>query len=161
MVLNQSYEPLAICSPKKAIILLYLSKADLISDDPERELQTVNNSLPFPSVIKLSNYKKVPFRSVEITRRNIFRRDNHQCQYCGSKTSMLTIDHIFPKSRGGLETWENLVTACFECNNRKGNRTPEEAKMPLLTKPSKPSYVQFMFGNTGSIKETWKPFLYM
>jgi len=80
----------------------------------------------------------VPFRQLALTRRNLFQRDNHCCQYCGQQGGQLSIDHILPRSRGGLDRWENVTTACLRCNVRKGNRTPQEAKMPLRHQPHRP-----------------------
>lgn len=84
-----------------------------------------------------------------------------RCQYCGSPSAPLTIDHIIPRSRGGGDTWENLTTACIVCNNRKGNRTPEEARMRLLTQPRKPNHVLFLRQYIGRVDESWKPYLFM
>jgi len=159
LVLNQSYEPISVCSPRKAISLLYMLKADMVIFNDSKNIRTINHNYEFPSVIKLSRYIRIPFRSVEISRKNILRRDNNTCQYCGSKNS-LTIDHIIPKSRHGGDSWENLVTACVTCNNKKGNRTPFEAKMILRTTPQKPNYIVFLKNYLGRIEDEWKPFLY-
>jgi 5-methylcytosine-specific restriction endonuclease McrA len=159
-VLNQSYEPLSICSPKRAITLIFLYKAELIEKAQNKLIRTVSNSFAFPSVIKLCEYHSVPYHKVELSKKNIFHRDNNQCQYCGTKRGLLTLDHVIPKSRGGKTSWENLTTACFECNNKKGNRTPQEAKMTLRTKPHKPNYVLYLNKEVGTIKNEWKPFLF-
>jgi 5-methylcytosine-specific restriction endonuclease McrA len=98
---------------------------------------------------------------IELSRKNIIRRDNYRCQYCGKKTSTLTIDHVIPKSRGGTDTWDNLVAACVKCNNKKGNRTPSEANMPLLKKPRKPNHIMFLKQFMGTIDDSWRPFLFM
>jgi len=105
-------------------------------------------------------FVRVPYKKIILSRKNIVRRDNHKCQYCGS-TVNLTVDHIIPKSRGGEDTWENLVAACVKCNNKKGFRTPEEAKMNLRTKPKKPSHITFIKNFVGNIEDNWKPYLYM
>lgn len=160
MILNQSYEPLTTCSARKALVLLFLTKADLIEARKDKLVHTVSQTFPYPSVIKLANYKRIPYRQIEISRKNIFKRDNNCCQYCGTHTTALTIDHVLPKSRGGGDTWENLVTACFRCNNAKGNLTPSEAGMKLLTQPSRPSYVMFLNKTIGSQEETWRQFMY-
>ncbi len=117
--------------------------------------------MPFPSVIRLSAYIHLPYKNIELSRKNIIRRDGHRCQYCSKSSPPLTIDHVMPKSRGGSDTWENLVCACVRCNNRKGNRTPEEAGMPLLRRPRKPSHIMFIRHIEGRVKEQWKPFLFM
>jgi 5-methylcytosine-specific restriction endonuclease McrA len=108
----------------------------------------------------LSLFVRVPYKKIILSRKNILRRDNHKCQYCGS-TVNLTVDHIIPKSKGGEDTWENLVTACIRCNNRKGDRTPEESKMCLISRPKKPSHITFIKNFVGAIDDGWKPYLYM
>jgi len=160
LVLNQSYEPLTTCSAIKAITLLFLSKADLIIARQDKYLKSVNNQFPYPSVIKLNQYKKVKFREIEVSKKNILKRDSHTCQYCNSTSVLLTVDHIMPKSRGGLDTWDNLTTACFRCNNAKGDRTPSEAKMPLLTKPFRPTYFNFFVMGLDKGGDEWKQFMY-
>lgn len=161
LVLNQSYEPISICSARKAIVLLLLNKAELIYQRDNRFFRSVSTKLPLPSIIKLSRYIRVPFNNIEPSRRNVLRRDDHKCQYCGKKSLELTIDHIIPRSRGGADTWENLTTACIRCNNRKGNRTPEEANMPILSKPKKPNHIMFLRQAVSKIDDKWKPFLFM
>jgi 5-methylcytosine-specific restriction endonuclease McrA len=160
-MLNNSYEAISVCSVKKAILLTFLQKAEIVAYRKNEFINSVSNKFPAPSVIKLSKYMKLPFRRIELSRRNIYRRDNYQCQYCGKKTQVLTIDHIIPRSRGGEDTWENLVTACDKCNNMKGSRTPEEAGMQLLKIPSKIHHIIFMKLNISDAEEAWKPFLYM
>lgn len=161
MVLNQSYEPISICSARKAIILVLLNKAELITLRENRYFRSVSTKLPQPSIIKLSKYIRIPFNNIEPSRRNVLRRDEHRCQYCGKKSLEMTIDHILPRSRGGTDSWENLTTACIRCNNRKGNRTPEEAGMSLLSKPKKPNHIMFLRQAVGKIDDNWKPFLFM
>jgi len=95
-----------------------------------------------------------------LSRKNILRRDKHVCAYCGRGDLPLTIDHIIPKSNGGEDTWDNLITACLPCNNKKGNRTPAEADMPLRFKPYKPNYVIFLANALNRIDENWKTFLF-
>jgi len=142
-------------------VLLLLTKAEMVAQKQNKYIRSLTQKIPQPSVIKLSSYIKIPFKSIELSRKNILRRDDHRCQYCGKKTTDLTIDHIIPKSRGGGDTWENLVTACVRCNNRKGNRTPEEAEMKLLSKPRKPNHILYLKQTVGTIEENWKPFLFM
>jgi 5-methylcytosine-specific restriction endonuclease McrA len=102
----------------------------------------------------------VPYKRIMLSRKNVLRRDRMRCQYCNGR-DRLTIDHVMPKSRGGKDTWENLVAACTRCNNRKGNRTPEEANMRLLRKPFRPSHVMFIRDYMGTLDETWKPYLFL
>ncbi len=122
------------------------------------KLHTVDKAYHIPAVVRLQKYINVPYRGVELSRMNIFKRDNHSCQYCGTGKD-LSIDHVIPRSRGGASNWKNLVTACKACNARKGDNTPEEANMPLMQKPFKPSYLMFLRDFSGFKYEEWKPFL--
>ncbi|MFY0696453.1 MAG: HNH endonuclease [Balneola sp.] len=140
--------------------LIFLEKAELLHDDPEKKLRTPSDQYDFPSVIRLRRYIRLPYTKVVLTRRNVMRRDSFRCQYCGQK-SKLTIDHIHPKSRGGKDTWENLTTACDKCNVKKGNRTPNEANMELRSKPYRPIPITFFRDINGGVQEPWKPYLYM
>src|SRR5574341_1128575 len=117
LVLNQNYEPLSVCNVKKAIILLYLGKAELIAALDGKLLRSVSVTMPFPSIVRLSVYVRVPFKKIVLSRKNILRRDSHKCQYCGKSEVALTVDHVVPRARGGLDSWENLVCACIDCNN--------------------------------------------
>ncbi|MBX3042972.1 MAG: HNH endonuclease [Candidatus Kapabacteria bacterium] len=161
LVLNQSYEPVSLCSVRKAIVLLLLFKAEMVVERKNRTIRTINNYFPYPSVIKLMTYVKIPLKNVELSRKNVIKRDGNRCQYCNKNSIEMTIDHIIPRSRGGVESWENLITACVRCNNKKGNRTPEEAGMPLLSKPRKPNHIVFLKQHIGKLEESWKPFLFM
>jgi 5-methylcytosine-specific restriction endonuclease McrA len=161
LVLNQNYEPMSVCNAKKAIILLFLGKAELIEAHEERRIRSISMSLPFPSIVRLSVYIHVPYKKIILSRKNILRRDGHRCQYCGCHDVALTVDHIIPKAKLGEDTWENLVTACVNCNNRKGNRTLEDARMKLLRKPMKPNHVTFIRHFVGTVDERWKPYLFM
>jgi 5-methylcytosine-specific restriction endonuclease McrA len=161
LILNQSYEPISICSAKKALMLLFLTKAELVEQHANRSVRTVRTAYPFPSVIRLCAYLRVPFKKIELSRKNVMRRDGMRCNYCGSGATPLTMDHIIPRSRGGMDSWENLTTACIRCNNRKGNRTPEEAGMRLLTSPKRPHHVLFLKHAMGTVDDTWRPYLFM
>ncbi|HWG85509.1 MAG TPA: HNH endonuclease, partial [Deinococcales bacterium] len=131
LVLNASYEPLHVCSIKRAVTLLMDEAAERVEDAPAF-LRSPSTNFPVPSVIRLRRYVRRPPRyHVAFNRRNVFRRDGHTCQYCGRSGGDLTLDHVLPRSRGGRNTWENIVTACRECNSRKRDRTPEEARMHL------------------------------
>src|SRR5690606_15955538 len=116
---------------------------ELLHPDDRRRIQTVTTSYDFPSVIRLRKYARVPYKNLVVSRRNVLKRDGHRCQYCG-KSDDLTIDHVLPRSRGGVDTWENLVAACNRCNHRKGNRTPQEAGMVLARPPFKPNYLMMI-----------------
>ena len=143
LVLNASFEPVSICRAKNALKLL-VKGAAVAEEDYGVD---VYPGLPLPCVIRLRNYKKIPIRISILTRANIYARDRYLCQYCGAKEGstrtisgkptkvVLTLDHILPESRGGKFSWSNLTSACRECNLKKGDRTPEEANMPLLHPP--------------------------
>jgi len=160
LVLNQDYQPLSICSVQRSVKLLFLDKAELLHDDPAKQIRTIRDEYQFPSVIRLRSYIRIPYSKVVLSRRNIMRRDNFICQYCGKKSD-LTIDHVLPKSRGGRDVWENLTTACEKCNVKKGNKTPKEADMPLEAKPYRPIPITFFRDYNGNVQEPWKPYLYM
>jgi len=160
LVLNQNYEPITICNARRAIILTYLGKAEVISSVNNKVIRTVYRTFEYPSIVRLIIFVRVPFKKIILSRKNIIRRDNHRCQFCGA-SSNLTIDHIIPKSRGGEDTWENLTTACIKCNNKKGDRIPEEAKMVLYNNPKKPSHITFIKNFAGKVDEDWKPYLFM
>lgn len=160
LVLNQDYQPLSVCSVQRSVKLLFLEKAELLHDDPEKIIRTVDDEFSYPSVIRLRRYIRLPYARIVLSRRNIMKRDRHICQYCGSKKG-LTLDHVLPRSRGGADSWENLVTACDTCNVKKGNRTPDEAKMPLNIKPYRPIHITFFQNLMGGVQDHWKPYLYM
>ncbi|MBL7128224.1 MAG: HNH endonuclease [Ignavibacteria bacterium] len=160
LVLNQNYEPITICNARRAIILTYLGKAEVISSVNNKVIRTVYRTFEYPSIVRLIIFVRVPFKKIILSRKNIIRRDNHRCQFCGA-SSNLTIDHIIPKSRGGEDTWENLTTACIKCNNKKGDRILEEAKMVLYNNPKKPSHITFIKNFAGKVDEDWKPYLFM
>ena len=117
--------------------------------------------MPLPSIIRLTCYIRVPHKRVELSRRNILKRDGFKCQYCGTVKGPLTVDHIIPRTKGGKDTWDNLVSACVKCNNKKGDRTPDQANMPLMRKPKQPSHLYFIQHFIGITEECWKPYLYM
>lgn len=160
LVLNQDYQPLSVCNVRKSLMLIFLDKAELLHDYPGLKIRSVRMDFDFPSVIRLRTYARIPFKNIVLTRKNIIKRDSHKCQYCGKSTD-LTIDHIIPRSRGGKDTWENLVAACDRCNHKKGNRTPKEANMPLLRDPFRPNHIIFLREYMGRIQDPWKPYLYL
>ncbi len=157
LVLNQDFSPLMVCSVERAFILVYLNKSEMVRSANGYKLRSVSQSYPMPSVIRLNRYVNAPYKGVNLTRQNIFKRDNFECQYCGTKRD-LTLDHVIPSSRGGGHSWTNLVTACKRCNAKKGDFTPEEAQMPLHRKPYKPSYALFL-KDTGANHGEWDEFL--
>lgn len=160
LVLNQDYRAITITNVQRAIVLVMLHKADLVESESGRFVHSPSHRVPWPSIVRLRRYVRVPYKRIMLTRRNVFRRDQDRCQYCGSHDG-LTIDHVHPKSRGGRDTWENLVAACVPCNNRKGNRTPTEAGLTLARKPFRPSYVMYIRDFVGAVDEAWKPYLFL
>lgn len=158
LLLNQDYSPLTICSMERAFIMVFLKKAELLMEAEDQNLRTVTRAYPMPAVIRLFNYIHLPYRSVVLTRQNVFKRDRFSCQYCGSGKN-LTLDHIIPRSKGGKSSWINLITACRRCNTTKGNRTPEEAGLLLKGKPHKPTYLMFLRDYSGAARKEWMPFL--
>ena len=158
LVLNQDFSPLMVCSVERAFILVYLKKSELVRPANGHKLHSVTATFPMPSVIRLNRYVNAPYKGVNLTRQNIFKRDNNECQYCGTKKE-LTIDHVTPRARGGKDTWTNLVTACKKCNAKKGDYSPEEANMPLRRKPFKPSYSIFLRDHLNGTANEWDAFL--
>ena len=135
LVLNASYEPLNITTWRRATVLMLKGKAESLEENPNYALRP---DFKLPTVIRLLQFIKLPYREIPLTRKNILQRDNNICQYCYQKNKKLSIDHVLPRSRGGLDSWQNVVTACLDCNIEKGSRTPEAAKMLLKNKPYQP-----------------------
>lgn len=158
LVLNLDHSPVAVVPVQKAIVLCLLEKANILSTYELLQIRTVDRSFDYPAVIRLTHYKNIPFRSVLLNRNNLFKRDNGECQYCGSKRH-LTIDHIIPKSKGGKTNWTNLITACNRCNVNKGDKTPEQAGLVLRSQPFKPSLSYFLAEYAERQAEEWLPFL--
>ena len=137
LVLNQSYEPLNICRVRRAIMLIHQDKAEML-ENGSGFIQSVNQAFPVPSVIRLARFIKRPRPERKLTRLEAFHRDRYTCQYCGEESRQLTLDHVIPRHQGGEHTWENVVSACIPCNQRKAGRTPQQAGMRLLNHPSRP-----------------------
>ncbi len=167
LALNRNFQPVHVISVRRAFCLLYKEQAEVISvenghyanysfeswlelcelktalgerSDDDDWIRAVNFEIQVPRVIRLLDYDRMPRNTVKFNRRNIFLRDGHRCQYCGKRytSSRLSLDHVLPKSRGGPDTWENIVCACLKCNVTKGGRTPTEAGMKLLRPPARP-----------------------
>ncbi len=160
LVLNQNYEPLNICRARRAIVLLYQGKAEML-EDGSGFIHSVSSIFSLPSVIRLAYMIKRPRPERKLTRLEIFNRDQYTCQYCGKETRQLTLDHVIPRHRNGHHTWENVVSACIPCNRRKAGRTPEQAGMRLLHRPSPPRgnalfYIPYHYSQTQS---KWQKYL--
>jgi 5-methylcytosine-specific restriction endonuclease McrA len=161
LVLNASYEPLHIVSLKRAVVLLLKEKAEIV-EAAERTLRAAQGEYPMPLVIRLVTYVRIPHRlMLPLNRRNVFARDQYTCQYCGRQPARarLTLDHVLPRSRGGELTWENIVTACAVCNQRKGNRLPHECGMELLRKPFRPRYMAVAFLSEAQVHDVWAKYI--
>lgn len=158
LVLNASFEPLSVVSERRAVVLLLNRKATLIVGR-DIHWQSESHSVELPSVVRLNRFVKVPYRrSVPVTRRAVFGRDGHRCQYCGGPAESL--DHITPKSRGGDHTWENVVACCRSCNVRKGARTLAESGLALKTEPGPPRRFAWIYASTGyQVDPSWHPYL--
>ena len=152
LVLNSDYTPLNITTFKRAIILVIKGKAEIIKND-DNIIRSESIIYSKPLIIRLFNYISHKMKNLRVNRNRLYKRDNNECVYCGSKKD-LTIDHILPKSRGGKNTWNNLITCCLPCNLRKGDKTPEEARMPLRFQPRTPS----LFANESSVAKVWEDY---
>jgi 5-methylcytosine-specific restriction endonuclease McrA len=161
LVLNQNFEPVSVCSVKRAVIMLYLGKAEIIETADGFVLRSQSTQIPVPSVIRLDFYVRVPVKRIMLTRKNIIKRDGGHCQYCGRKKPQMTVDHIIPKIFGGRDTWENLVCACLECNNRKGHQTPEQSGLRLIRRPRRPNHITFIQQFIGISDNRWRQYLFM
>ncbi len=160
LILNNNYAPLDICSTRRAICLYYTEKVDIL-ESYEEQVHAPSMSMALPSIVKLKWFVKHNSLDVVLSRKNLLLRDHHQCQYCGSKTAPLTIDHVIPRERGGTDTWDNLVTACQSCNRKKGNHTPDEVKMHLLRVPKKPSRIHYFQQFINEKQRSWRPYLFL
>ena len=159
LVLNQNYEPLNVCTVRRALVLIFRGKAERI-ETAESVVRSISREFPVPSVVRLDRYVHAPRRRVVLSKRNILKRDNHQCQYCGKADRKMTIDHVVPKKSQGAESWENLVAACVSCNGKKGDGRPEQAGLMLMRKPRRPNNVSFIRNFIGVSDHRWKPYLF-
>lgn len=187
LVLNRLYMAVHIVSVRRAFTLLCKQLAEVVSiedgqwctydfeswrdisemrcefKEPDQDwVRTVSLEIQVPRIIRLLRYERVPKQGVKFNRRNIFARDDNRCQYCGRKfsTTLLSLDHVIPRSQGGGATWENIVCACMDCNVKKGGRTPHQAHMKLIKKPVKPSTSPVVSIKLGNRKyQSWKTFL--
>jgi len=159
LVLNASFEPLNVCNTRRAIGLIVNGKASLVLNG-RGEIRTIREIFPRPSIIRLGHMVHRPRPVVKLNRREIFRRDHFTCQYCGLKHPNLTIDHVVPKRAGGASTWENLVTACPQCNHKKGGLTLAQSHMQLLSVPvAPPASAGYRFAHYLEIYREWKTYV--
>lgn len=161
LVLNQNYEPLNVCNVHRAMRLVFGSKAEVL-ETYSQPVRTASRQFDSPAVIRLIYMIRRPRPRVKLTRREIFARDDHACQYCGTRVGDLTIDHVIPRSRGGQHSWTNLVTACRPCNHRKGGKTLVEARMRLRYEPCEPrpgAYYTIQRRVPPTTQEMWSRFV--
>jgi 5-methylcytosine-specific restriction endonuclease McrA len=159
LILNVNYEPLHVCNTRRALALVFSGKAEIILNG-RGVIRSTTSEFEVPSVIRLSNMIKRPRPRVSLSKREVLRRDNFTCQYCGSKMKHLTIDHVVPRRLGGPHTWQNLVAACSACNRRKGGKSPAEANMSLRRQPYEPkATAAYRFGRHLNGNEEWLQFI--
>ena len=152
LVLNFDYSPLNVTSLQSGFTLVVNGKAEIIKS-AENPITTFTNTYVRPLINRLLKYINYRGSGLRVNRHRVFKRDNNECVYCGSKKE-LTIDHVIPRSRGGKNTWDNLVTCCSKCNLKKGDKTPDEARMPLRRKPYEPSFVD----DATTLNDAWDSF---
>ncbi|MCK5690722.1 HNH endonuclease [Myxococcota bacterium] len=178
LILNKSYQPVNVTRWQRAIVMLYSGIAQALDKDfqlfdffswaalsaeyGDDTIATVSRQIRVPRVLVLQAYAYLPMREIRFSRQMIFLRDQNTCQYCGKKKqrALLNLDHVLPRSRGGKTNWVNIVVSCIECNLKKSNRTPREAKMKLLKKPRKPTWSDLMRAPSWKARyREWLPFL--
>ena len=159
LVLNANFEPINVCNTRRAIGLLLAGKADMVMNG-RGYIRIVRELIPRPSVIRLESQIHRPRPHVKLTRREVFRRDNYTCQYCGKREGGLTVDHVIPRHLGGAHIWTNVVAACPSWNHRKGGRKVEEAHMRLSLPPREPpANAAYIFGKHLSEYREWEPYI--
>jgi 5-methylcytosine-specific restriction endonuclease McrA len=158
LVLNAGYEPLAVVSFKRALVLVMNQKATVVEIDEDHPVWGTSGSYERPAVILLTRYVRIPRgRLVPVSRRGVLRRDGYHCAYCGKTAT--TIDHVMPRSRGGADSWENLVACCLRCNNQKSDRTPSEMGWSLRNDPRMPHDVSWVVRGVESSQPKWEEYL--
>jgi 5-methylcytosine-specific restriction endonuclease McrA len=160
LVLNASFEPINVCTVRRAAVLVLKEKAVLL-ERAERPLHSERLTLERPAVIRLISFVRIPrdAHGRKITRKAVLARDAYTCQYCGRQASGLTVDHVIPRSRGGESVWENIVASCAPCNRRKGNRLPREVEMHPAKRPKPPGPTVFIRIASPRIPLAWEPYL--
>jgi 5-methylcytosine-specific restriction endonuclease McrA len=157
LLLNASFEPLCVVSVRRAVVLILKDKAELVARNGA-ELHSERTVMAVPSVVRLVHFVRVPYRNrVPLSRRAVFARDGHRCQYCSHAAE--NIDHVVPRSRGGEHAWENVVASCRSCNARKEDRTLAEAGLRLRRNPVAPHASLWLVATAGSLDPAWEPFL--
>lgn len=159
LVLNLNFEPLGVCTLKRAMGMIVVRKAEVLRNG-RGYVRTPSRALPRPSVIRLGHLVRHPPRRVKLVKKEIFRRDSYRCQYCGRRLSRLTVDHVVPRRLGGQHRWDNVVSACPHCNRKKGGKSLETTSMRLLRPPREPAPTALnIFGSYLRLNEDWRQFL--
>lgn len=175
LVLNSDFEPLNVCHMRRALVMVYLGKADVLHlhDAPHENglmsgngsdaaIATVDGSMPRPSVVKLRHHVRRPLPELKLSRRTVFARDEYTCQYCGQTAKDLTIDHVLPKRHGGKTVWENVVCSCRRCNMKKSDKFLHQTGMKLLNQPRRPKYIPYISLTkylAGRKNDVWRDYL--
>lgn len=163
LLLSQGYEPIKVISWQRAITLLSLGKVEVVEEYTD-EVRTITVVFKIPAVVRLLRAFRRHAKPVKFSRVNIYARDGYHCQYCGVRygISELTYDHVVPRAKGGKTTWENIVSACYPCNGKKGNRTPAEAGLKLRAVPARPHWIPAVTirVSTRSMPDAWRDYLY-
>ena len=159
LTLNANFEPLNVCNTKRALMLVLSGKAEIIING-RGTIRSANAEFEIPSVIKLGAMIKRPRPRVSLSKKEVLRRDNYTCQYCGSRPHFLTIDHVRPRHLNGPHSWENLVAACVPCNRKKGGKTLDKVNMPLRRPPKEPKpSAMYRFGKHLQNRQEWRQFI--
>jgi len=178
LVLNRAYQPINVTTVKRAFCMIYAGIAKIVDEQyrtfdfeswselsvnaNQESIGIIGKIIRVPRVIISMTYEKIPKKRVRFSRYNIFARDKNTCQYCGIVYPRidLNLDHVIPRSKGGMSTWENVVASCIDCNRKKGGRTPEQARMKLIKKPSKPNWTASLRFSLKALKyNEWKQFI--
>lgn len=161
LVLNNDFEPLNVCHIRRALVMVYLGKADVLHAH-ECPVPTADGELQSPSVVRLRHHVRRPLPQLKLSRRTVFARDQFMCQYCGQSMKDLTIDHVLPKRHGGLSVWENLVASCRRCNMKKGDKLLHQTGMKLIRSPRRPKYIPYISLTKyllGRKNDVWRDYL--
>ncbi|MBV8579339.1 MAG: HNH endonuclease [Candidatus Eremiobacteraeota bacterium] len=159
LLLNFTYEPLGIVDLARAVRMLFARKVEIVHRG-DREIRTTSVAFPLPSVVRLLYFVKRHRKKVALTKKNVLLRDKYTCAYCGTHSGReMTVDHVIPRSRGGRSVWENLVASCSTCNARKGDRTPDEARMPLRRVPREPRFIPWVVVRRHTAPDEWVKYL--
>ena len=158
LVLNLNYEAINVCNARRAVILLGKGKAELLANGMG-EIRSPSITYSTPSVIRLAYLVKRPFGRRKLSKKEIFLRDRHTCQYCGTQATDLTLDHVIPRRQDGGHSWENIVAACIPCNRRKAAHTPSEAGMSLIRQPKAPYPNPYYILHHRTILDEWRTFI--